>query len=163
MTPSHRIAATAVILSLAAAGAPAATAHPADDPATPVHRAPAAVYSRPDREMIPVSPPPASSGNIGRTAALRSAAQQERQRVAALSAYREGQIAAALDVAASAAHKASASQAVVRVQVPHSGFDWGDAGIGAAGAVALAMLGVGGALVISQRPRRTRPGTTGPN
>ena len=42
------------------------------------------------------------------------------------------------------------------VQVPAAtGFDWGDAGIGAAGAVALAMLGVGGALVIShRRPRR---------
>jgi hypothetical protein len=50
---------------------------------------------------------------------------------------------------------------VVRITAPASGFDWGDAGIGAAGGVALAMLGLGGGLVISQRrPRRTR-GTTG--
>ena len=50
---------------------------------------------------------------------------------------------------------------VVRITTPASGFDWGDAGIGAAGGVALALLGVGGGLVIShQRPRRTRP-TTG--
>ena len=51
---------------------------------------------------------------------------------------------------------------VVRITTPASGFDWGDAGIGAAGGLALAMLGVGGGLVIShQRPRRTHP-TTGP-
>jgi hypothetical protein len=55
------------------------------------------------------------------------------------------------------ATRALAPQAVVRVQVPQGGFDWGDAGIGAAGGVALAMLGVGGALVVSQqRPRRNR-------
>ena len=55
------------------------------------------------------------------------------------------------------ATKALAPQAVVRVQVPQGGFDWGDAGIGAAGGVALAMLGLGGALVVSQqRPRRNR-------
>jgi hypothetical protein len=51
---------------------------------------------------------------------------------------------------------------VVRVITPASGFDWGDAGIGAAGGLALAMLGVGGGLVISHHrpgrtPRPTRP------
>ena len=46
---------------------------------------------------------------------------------------------------------------VVRITAPANGFDWGDAAIGAAGGLALAMLGVGGGLVIShQRPRRTR-------
>jgi len=46
---------------------------------------------------------------------------------------------------------------VVRITTPASGFDWGDAGIGAAGGLALALAGVGGGLVIShQRPRRTR-------
>ena len=50
---------------------------------------------------------------------------------------------------------------IVRITTAASGFDWGDAGIGAAGGLALAMLGVGGGLVISHhRPRRTRP-TTG--
>ena len=52
---------------------------------------------------------------------------------------------------------------VVRITTPASGFDWGDAGVGAAGGLALAMLGVGGALVISQRPRRTRQRTAQPN
>lgn len=47
--------------------------------------------------------------------------------------------------------------AVVRVEMPQTGFDWGDAGIGAAGGLALAMLGLGAALVISRRrPARTR-------
>lgn len=44
---------------------------------------------------------------------------------------------------------------VVRVTSPSTGFDWGDAGIGAAGGIALAMVGLGGALAVSQnRPRR---------
>jgi len=52
-------------------------------------------------------------------------------------------------------------QAVVRVSTPDGGFDWGDAGIGAAGGFALAMLGLGGALVVSQsRTRRTRQTTS---
>ena len=60
--------------------------------------------------------------------------------------------------------KAIVPQAAVRIQAPSSGFDWGDAGIGAAGGLALAMLGLGGGLVIShQRPRRTRHTTTLPN
>jgi hypothetical protein len=52
----------------------------------------------------------------------------------------------------------------VRIQTPPSRFEWGDAGIGAAGGVALALFGVGGALVVSQRrPRRTRDRTAQPN
>jgi hypothetical protein len=50
---------------------------------------------------------------------------------------------------------------VVRITTPASGFDWGDAGIGAAGGLALAVLGVGGGLVVSQR--RGRRGTTVPS
>jgi hypothetical protein len=54
-----------------------------------------------------------------------------------------------------------AAPTIVHLTAPTSGFDWGDAGIGAAGGLAIAMLGVGGGLVIShQRPRRTRPTTT---
>jgi hypothetical protein len=59
---------------------------------------------------------------------------------------------------------ATAPPAVVRVQLPPTGFDWGDAGIGAAGGLALAMLGLGGGLVIThRRPRRTSHTTTLPN
>jgi hypothetical protein len=56
---------------------------------------------------------------------------------------------------------ASAPQAVVRIQTPPSGFDWADAGIGAAAGLALAMIGLGGALAVSQRGRRR--GTTLPS
>jgi hypothetical protein len=52
----------------------------------------------------------------------------------------------------------------VRITTPASGFDWGDAGIGAAGGVAVATLGLGGGLVISHhRPRRNRHTTGLPN
>jgi hypothetical protein len=45
---------------------------------------------------------------------------------------------------------------IVRVPAP-GGFDWGDAGIGAAGGLGLSMLAIGGGLVIAQRrERRTR-------
>ncbi len=58
---------------------------------------------------------------------------------------------------ASSATTASVPQPVVRIQTPQSGFDWGDAGIGAAGGLAIAMVGLGGGLVISRhQPRRSR-------
>lgn len=51
----------------------------------------------------------------------------------------------------------SQSPAIVRVVATDGGFDWGDAGVGAAGGVALSMLGLGVALVVSQlRTRRSR-------
>jgi hypothetical protein len=43
---------------------------------------------------------------------------------------------------------------VVRVTT-QSGFDWGDAGIGAAGGFAITIIGVGGALAATQHRRRT--------
>ena len=44
-----------------------------------------------------------------------------------------------------------------RSHAPQSGFDWGDAGIGAAGGLAISMLGLGGALVITSQRRTRRP------
>ncbi len=44
---------------------------------------------------------------------------------------------------------------VVRVQVDE-GLDWGDAGIGAAGMLALVLVGFGGAHVMSSAPSRRR-------
>jgi hypothetical protein len=49
---------------------------------------------------------------------------------------------------------------VIRVSAP-GGFSWGDAGIGAAGALGLSMLATGGRLVIAERRRRT-PGPSDP-
>lgn len=105
MTTAHRAATTALlVLSLAATGAPTASARPVGA----AHH-PAAVYSRQDKSLLPPNDPP---------------------------------------------------QAVVRISSPGGGFDWGDAGIGAAGGFALSMIGIGGALVVSQR--RTRHSDTAP-
>ena len=121
---TNRTATTAaIILSLAAAGAPAASARPADFVPAGKQAPPNGVYSRPDKSLIPVATP----YGVDNTNAI-------------------------------------APPAVVRIQTVAGGFDWGDAGIGAAGGLALAMLGVGGGLVISHhRPRRTRHTTAVPN
>jgi hypothetical protein len=58
----------------------------------------------------------------------------------------------------------STAPTTVRVTAPNSGFDWGDAGIGAAGGIALSMIGLGGGLAVSQnRARRTRRTTALPS
>jgi hypothetical protein len=62
-----------------------------------------------------------------------------------------------------ATHTQTQTSPIVRVIAPNSGFDWGDAGIGAAGGLALAilalaMLGLGGTLALSQR-RPRHPGS----
>ena len=49
---------------------------------------------------------------------------------------------------------------IVRVAAP-TGFDWGDAGIGAAGGLALAMVGLGGVVAVSQGRARRARGTRG--
>jgi hypothetical protein len=49
---------------------------------------------------------------------------------------------------------------VPAVATPQAGFDWGDAGIGAAAGFALALVGLGATLVITQH--RTRRPTTSP-
>jgi hypothetical protein len=118
MTTTHRAATTTLlVLSLAAASAPTAGARPTDF--TPMGRhAPTAVYSRPDKSLIPVTAPSPTDGTVV---------------------------------------KQSASPPIVRIQAPVSGFDWGDAGIGAAGGLVLSMIGLGGAFGVSQyRTRRTR-------
>ena len=52
---------------------------------------------------------------------------------------------------------ANPAPTIVRVLAPSRGFDWGAAGIGAAGALGLSFLALGGALLIYQRRgRRTR-------
>jgi hypothetical protein len=109
---TRRTATTAAIILSLAAGAPAASARPADIILPASHQSPAAVYSRPDRTMIPVTAP-----YVGAVA------------------------------------KTTAPPVVARVQAPQSGFDWGDAGIGAAG-LALSVIGIGGAFAASQRRSR---------
>jgi hypothetical protein len=48
----------------------------------------------------------------------------------------------------------SAPAVIVRTSAPNNGFDWGDAGIGAAAALGLSVIGLAAALTITQR--RTR-------
>jgi hypothetical protein len=54
-----------------------------------------------------------------------------------------------------------ATPAVVEVQAPSGGFDWGDAGIGAAGMLALFSIAGGAALLIAGRRRRGGGGQRG--
>jgi hypothetical protein len=58
------------------------------------------------------------------------------------------------------AYKTTAAPAVVAVATSPVGFDWGDAGIGAAAGFALAMLGLGATLVRSGRRQRRDRHTT---
>jgi hypothetical protein len=51
-----------------------------------------------------------------------------------------------------------ATPAVITVHEPSGGFDWGDAGIGAAGALALFSIAGGSALMLSERRRRRAVG-----
>ena len=53
--------------------------------------------------------------------------------------------------------RGGAGQPVVSIVSPQGGFDWGDAGIGAGGAVAVILLGVGAVLMTAHRRRGTRP------
>ena len=56
--------------------------------------------------------------------------------------------------------KTSVPQAAVQIQTPKSGFDWGDAAIGAAAALGLSIVALGGGVTVAQRrDRRTRHST----
>jgi hypothetical protein len=49
-----------------------------------------------------------------------------------------------------AAHQASGAT-IVRVVAPNTGFDWGDAAIGAAGGLAISLVAAGATLAVSHR------------
>jgi hypothetical protein len=63
---------------------------------------------------------------------------------------------------ADSSSRVAASTAPVRIVhvSPKPGFDWGDAGIGAGAALAVALIGVGGAVAVTNRRRRAPPATT---
>src|ERR1700761_9485295 len=63
MTTTHRTATTALlIVSLAAAGAPAASAVPIGETASAAKPAPASIYSRQDKSTIPARTPSTATG-----------------------------------------------------------------------------------------------------
>jgi hypothetical protein len=114
------------------------------------------VQPNPDQRAIdgvpPILPVPDRSGR----AAILRAQQQESLRLAYL-AYNQPTSAkySNADTNAYANDITTNRPRTVHV-VSHDGrFDWGDAGIGAAGGLGLAMVGVGGAFAVSQQ-RRTR-------
>lgn len=56
--------------------------------------------------------------------------------------------------------QASTPPTILHVTAGTSGFDWGDTGIGAAGGLAISILGLGGGLAVSQRRARRIRHTT---
>ena len=129
MNTKHGITATALlILSLAVTG-PAAMAAPAD-PAGAAKPAPATVYSRQDKSMIPATTPASTPTTSG-----------PRSEVVSGDGYGSGTVA----------------PTVVRIADGNSGFDWLDAAIGLAGGMALTVIGLGAALAVSQHRHRRIP------
>jgi hypothetical protein len=153
MTTTHRNATTALlILSLAAAGTPAASAMPArGEPAGTAKPASAAIYSRQDKSMIPATaptqptrvPPILAAPKASETLALRQAQHQKRQAYLADNQPHSARYSSAEMNAYTSAIPAGVPSTVVTVASPDGPFDWGDAGIGAAGGIVLLMLGLG--------------------
>jgi hypothetical protein len=150
---THRTTTTALlILSLAAAGVPAASARPIDaDAAGAAKPAPAAVYSRQDKSMIPATaptqptrlPPILAAPKPPQRTALRQAEQQERLAYLADHQHRSARYSTS-EMNAYASAIPTFPRTAGHVVSLNGRFDWGDAGIGAAGGIALLMLGLGG-------------------
>jgi hypothetical protein len=154
MTTNHRIISSTLAIAAAmalGAGAAPASARPYDlngsylpaGQVAPGH--PSSNGSSPIRGQgaPPILPAPTPSQSAGIQRAEQHAAQgpalpkSARYSNAEMNAYPTGSTAA-------------------RATIPDSGFDWGNAGIGAASGFAIALLGVGGGLALSQR-RSRRP------
>ncbi|MBV9417537.1 MAG: hypothetical protein JO363_21305 [Solirubrobacterales bacterium] len=159
---SRRIAAALMISAIAAAAASAqfdlAPSGRAQSRATTI--APVA-RPNPDEQTaqsVPVGPPILPRAGASEQAAINRAQAREAQALAyslsPAARYRMEE----LNANASADHPVAATTPTVKA--PGGGFDWGDAGIGAAGGLALSMLGLGGALVVSQRRTRQRTSAT---
>ncbi|MBV8998176.1 MAG: hypothetical protein JO304_03890 [Solirubrobacterales bacterium] len=170
MRRNHMIKMSAVIaLALAAIAAPSASAQfdlasagtPGGRAQSPTANASPVVQSNPDQQTtqsVPVGPPILPRAGVSEQAAINRAQAREAQALAyslpPAAQYRMEE----LDANASAVHPVAATTPTVKA--PGGGFDWGDAGIGAAGGLALSMLGLGGALVVSQRRTRQRTSAT---
>ena len=178
MTTTHRIGTgVALALALAASAAPA-SARPFDLNANG-SEVPAGSASMPAASEPTGVPPPAARQTQAQPAVdLRSPDARD----AANPAVRaiQGKGAQSRDAANPAvrtinaqgvrvAHELAARDSLTTsppppliITVPRpSGFDWGDAGIGAAGGLALTMIALGGTLTVSRhRGRRTRHTTT---
>jgi hypothetical protein len=124
------IGALSLVLVIAAIAVPSASARPADQFLN--SQPTSAATARPEVVANPDQQQASSSGLAYITPA---------------SAYPPGQRAAALS-------RGAASSAPTQVRVaasPPAGFDWADAGIGAGAAFALTMIGLGAAVLLSNR------------
>jgi hypothetical protein len=63
----------------------------------------------------------------------------------------------------SASFAATHTPAVVHVTAPSGGFDWGDAGVGAGGMLALILIAAGGVLTVARRRSHSVAPTTRPS
>ena len=142
----HTKTALAVALALSALAAPSAYA--LADRTSPV------VVPNPDQQTANVgrsaSTPPSQATTVVRP--------NPDQQAAATSANNQGISTSPVscgDVCSGHGYGPVSSAApIVRVSSPNNGFDWGDAGIGAAGGIGLSILGLAGTVGLSQR--RTR-------
>jgi hypothetical protein len=103
-------------------------------------------------------PPNLPRATASEHAAIRQAQEQEAQRLA----YTQPKSAtySKAENNGYANHIATSGPRIVHVVSPNGRFDWGDAGIGAAGGLGLAVLGLGGAFAVSQQRRARRSKTT---
>lgn len=144
MLSQHITKATAVALAVGAFAAPVAAAGPT------------AHYSRQDKQLIPSArsagvqglPPILPAPNPAQTAAIQRAEAAQGLAPSLPNSARYS----------SAETNAYPSRSgVARVAASDGGFDWGDAGIGAAGGLVLSIVAIGGGLVlVERRPRRTK-------
>jgi hypothetical protein len=158
MSTTRRIGTSiALALALAASAAPAG-ARPFDLNANssyvPAGSASTQAASQPGN---PTGVPPIlSAAKRSQEAALQQAQQQQRLAYLAHHEPNNAKYSSAALNAYAAAVRPAVPSTVVRV-VSHDGrFDWGDAGIGAAGALGLALVGAGGAFAISQQRQNRR-------
>ena|SRR5437764_1494685 len=133
MLSKHQLrAGVGTALAIGALAAPAASASPIHD----------GMSARPDTQVV-------SSAPAGRQIDPLAFSRQDKQAVSTAPAT------------TGSAHVTASPSPGSPVATSDGGFDWGDAGIGAAGGLVLAMGGLGGALAISRR--RTGPsGRTAP-
>ena len=184
MSLASRSRLIAVALMISAIAAPVASAQPdpaaSGTGQSQTTTAAPAVRPNPDRQAtqsVPVGPPILRRARASEQAAISRAQAGEAQALSYSLPPTAGYSSAELNAYASANHPVAAATnpsetypaagpnpdgqtpvdapaTIVRVSTPSSGFDWGDAGIGAAGGLALSMLGLAGALMLSQRRER---------
>jgi hypothetical protein len=155
-------------LAIVATAVPAASARPNLDPFLPGPSQSAnprpemhanADHQGPQTGAVGISPslPRATASE---RAAIRQAQQQEALRFP----YKQPKSAKYSNAANNgyANDIATRGPRIVHVVPPNGRFDWGDAGIGAAGGLGLAILGVGGAFAVSQQRRARRSKASAP-